>query len=386
MKRVGIITIHNSPNYGACLQSFALYEYIRQQGYDVYVINLYRPYHSDYVESLKFKPYIHRFETLKQRIFRIVRDLFRNIISLFHNKHNRGTIECHNSQIALINFNSFNSRIRLTRPFCSIDELYLAPPEFDTYITGSDQVWNPTQSYCIEPYFLTFVKRGRKISYASSIGIEELTDLEKKQFKRWLRSYDAVSVREHSAQKILSKLTGQKITQVCDPTFLLGKKYWNSISVKPNYTDYILLFTLSFNKEITEYAINLSKESNKVLICINTDQLDDNRYVHRSDCTPEEWLGFIQNADMLLTDSFHCTLFSILLGTKNFHTYISPWNTRGSRITDLLKTFHVMDHLLAKELNESYKILSDKKIDYLFVESVIESESQRAKDYLLNNI
>lgn len=95
-------------------------------------------------------------------------------------------------------FQDFNSQIRLSKPYRGIDELYRNPPEYDVYITGSDQVWNPTQNYCLEPYFLTFVKNknARKISYASSIGIDQLLPKEKKDFKRWLSSYNSISVRE----------------------------------------------------------------------------------------------------------------------------------------------------------------------------------------------
>lgn len=381
MKKIGIITIHNSPNYGACLQSFALYEYIRQKGYDVYVIDLHRPCNIDYIESSKYKPNRYRFETLNQKCKRLIKKMLPVLKRGRKDRLNENpSFQCFTD-----NFASFNNQIKLTCPFRCIDELYSNPPKFDTYITGSDQVWNPTQEYCIEPYFLSFVKSGRKISYASSIGIEELTELEKRQFKQWLSSYDAISVREETAQKTLSEITGSQIERVSDPTFLLDSSFWHNLAVKPEKQDYILLFTLSYNIELTEYALKIAKESNKELICLNK-QPKDSRLIQIVDVSPEEWLGYIENAHLVITDSFHCTLFSILLECKNFYTYIAPWNDRGSRIKDLLKLLLLSDHLLSIERDRSYDCLVNKKIDYSVVNAIIEQERNKSREFLLKSI
>lgn len=108
---------------------------------------------------------------------------------------------------ALTKFEVFNSVIRMSKPYKSVDAIYADPPVYDVYITGSDQLWNPTQRFCLEPFFLTFVPNNAvKISYASSIGISSLTNIEKNDFKKWLSSYNAISVREKQAQKMLNEL------------------------------------------------------------------------------------------------------------------------------------------------------------------------------------
>lgn len=124
-------------------------------------------------------------------------------------------------------FDEFNKGLNLSRPYWGIDELYATPPCYDIYMTGSDQVWNPTQPYCLEPYFLTFVPKGKKkISYASSIGVTELLENEKQDFRRWLSSYDAISVREHQAKELLASFIEKPVVQVADPTFLLDSGFW----------------------------------------------------------------------------------------------------------------------------------------------------------------
>lgn len=384
MKKVGIITIHNSPNYGACLQSFALYEYIRQQGYDVSIIDLHRPYHYDYKPSKKYVPYKNRFETFTQKCKRCIKRVLHSAVSFMRKEGNKPIIlSLHNE---LTPFDKFNTKISLSRPYYGIDELYANPPVYDTYITGSDQVWNPTQSYCIEPYFLTFAKNGRKISYASSVGIKTLTKKEKNDFSKWLRQYEAVSVREPSAQELLSSISGVEIGQVSDPTFLLDIEYWKKLAVTPSFSEYIMVFTLSFDQSMIEYGLKIAEESGKKLISVNMVQPDDDRYIVIRDASPEEWLGLIEDADMVLTDSFHCTLFSILLGTENFFTYIAPWNIRGSRMEDLLHSVGLLDHLLDIGLRDDFATLSHKMINHDEIAAIVDKERARSRSFLLNNI
>lgn len=382
MKKIGIITIHNAPNYGACLQCFALFEFLRLQGHEVSVIDLHRPYHLDYIPSSKFKPYKYRFETFKQKTKRIIKSSIYKLLAKEHNE--KYIIPTDNNGIKI--FEKLNNQISFTRPYYGIDELYSDPPEFDTYITGSDQVWNPTQAYCIEPYLLSFVKKGKKISYASSIGITELTKKEKKLFAKCLKSYDEISVREESAKSLLTDITGRNIVKVADPTFLLEKSYWHNLAKTPNETDYILVFTLEFEPEIIEYALKLSDQSGKKLISLTTKQPDDKRYTIIQNATPEEWLGYIKNADLVLTNSFHCTLFSILLGTNNFFSYISKWNIRGTRLENLLNIFEVSEHLIDNDFKYRYDQLMEMKLNHASIEERVTTERNKSIEFLLKAI
>ena len=286
-------------------------------------------------------------------------------------------------------FDAFNSLIRLSRPFLGVDELYSNPPQYDVYITGSDQLWNPTQPFCIEPYFLTFVPKGkRKISYSSSIGITELTEKEKSLFRNALVQYDAISVRETQAKQLLQSLIDNKIEQVADPTFLLPLEMWQSISVKPDLSEkYLLLFTLGFNKPLMEYAIRLGNQSGMRIVYLTAVQPGDNeQYKAVLDAGPREWIGYIANAEMVITDSFHGSVFSIIMGTNNFFTYISPSNQRGSRITDLLETFGLTDHLLKPELHQTYSELSAIEVNHEQVAEITQKECERSQYFLIRNL
>lgn len=376
--KIGIITIHNSPNYGACLQSYALWKYLEDQGHNVEIIDLYRPYQKEYIKSNKFKAYKNpvTFKTLISFVLKKV-----GIKKKMHKAF---------SQKAFDKFNTFNSVIHLSKPYKKIDDLYTNPPSYDLYISGSDQLWNPTQPYCIEPYFLTFVPKGKtKISFATSIGVTNIPQNIKCDFKKWLESYDGISVRERQGKELLESFVDRKIYQVADPTFLLQQSEWKSMAQIPiSEESYILLFALQHNPDFYNFAIRISKESNKKLIylCQVAEQNCSKDCIVINDASIEDFLGYIAKADMVLTESFHGTVFSLLLSTKNFYTYIAPNNNRGSRIEDLLFPFELSNHILYDLKAVNYNTLKNKKVDIEKNISVIENLRNNAEKFLKSYI
>ena len=374
--KIGIITIHNSPNYGASLQAFALWKYLEMQGHDVEIIDLYRPYQKKYVPSKRFQ--CMRQNTsfasrCKQAVKKMLGIKKRKVGKLF-------------SDNAKWKFDEFSSQIKYSRAYKGIDELYADPPIYDLYVSGSDQLWNPTQPYCLEPYFLTFVPNGgRKISYATSIGITDLTDEEKHKFKYWLYSYEAVSVREKQGQKLLQVITGRNdIEQVLDPTFLLDMKVWKRLAIYPELNrPYLLLFTLGLSEKMLVYAKRLAKDSGLLLVYLTQMQpkCKDGSYIAIRDAGPKDFLGYIAKAQMVITDSFHCTVFSLILGAYNFYTYIDPNNKRGSRIEDLLAIFGLSNHIIYN-CDSHYADLQQNSIDYDQVLKIIEKERADSQSFL----
>ena len=267
-----------------------------------------------------------------------------------------------------------------------MDSLYDNPPEYDVYITGSDQVWNPAMPYSIEPYFLTFVNNGgRKISYASSVGLSSLLPEEKRKYRIWLSSYDFISVRELTGANLLQHVVGKNIQQVCDPTILLSKEQWERqkkpITIKKKY---ILLFSLFYDKEAIDSCLNLAEESGYELVYLSVKHPlgDNSKYIVVTDAGPGEWLSYLQSAELVITNSFHGTVFSIILHTKNFYSYVMKGSKNGSRIVDLLKIFGMDSHLIEKFPLPSFNELMGNSIDYQMVENILERERNRSVDYL----
>lgn len=380
--KIGILTIHDSPNYGACLQCYALWKYLSDQGYDCEIIDLHRPgAHPDYIPSRKYR----RARPVQKSILKKLKLLLKRSLG------KKPLQRQYYNEESKIKFDAFNSLYTKSKPYNDIDEFYDNPPRYDIYIAGSDQLWNPTQIYCIEPYFLTFVSGAekKKISFSTSIGITELTDKEKDLFKQWLSDFTAISVREKQAKELLSSFVDREVKQVSDPTFLLPYTSWKKLANYPNIkAKYILYFALHIENTILDYCKKLSIESGLPLYVMNQTQPDpiDNSYLAVKDAGPRDFIGYIANADMVITDSFHGTVFSIIMGSKNFYTYIAPNSNRGSRIEDLLNTFSLSNHILNSNFERNYNELQDGKPDKDMNMSIIQQERKRSASFLIDAI
>jgi len=380
--KIGILTIHDSPNYGACLQCYALWEYLNGQGYDCEVIDLHRPgAHPDYIPSKRYM----RCRPLKQSNFTKLKNFVKQVLG-----KRPKPIEFYNEE-SKKKFDAFNSLYRKSQSYLGPDELYKTPPDYDVYIAGSDQLWNPTQSYSIEPYFLTFVdgKVKKKVSFATSIGITELRDIEKEQFRRWLTDFTAISVRERQAKELLNTFVERDINVVADPSFLLDASTWADIAKYPHYDNpYILYIALHKDNQLLDYCKRLSKESGLDLYVLRQTQPKPihDEYVAIKDAGPQDLIGYIADADMVITDSFHGTVFSIIMGAQNFYTYISEGNKRGSRIEDLLELFSLKNHIIREKSFMPYKELQEKKPDRKSILSVIDKERAKSIAFLKNAI
>lgn len=385
MKSIGITTIHNCQNnYGGALQCFALYEYLRSLGYLVEVIDLRTPIDRNFRYSVRYPCMRTDISPINYMMGRV-----KEMLGIRRFRKPKIQYPSFNST-ACERFNDFNARVKLSKPYFYIPDLYKNPPQYDIYITGSDQLWNPTQPYCLEPYFLTYVKDNSalKISYGTSIGLSEITDKEKELFKRWLSSYDAISVREEQARMLLQELIGQKIYRVPDPTFLLEPDEWLRLSVSPADKNYVLIFNLGQNESMIQAGIKIAKATGrKVKVIDQNYTFSEHPLVEViEDAGPLEFIGLIRNAWLVLTNSFHCTVFSIITGTRNFYTYIAketPLVSRGSRIVDLLAIYGLSDHIVhSLESIPSPNELNHITIDTVSTSHTIEMERHKGRDYI----
>lgn len=380
-KRVLIITVQKAPNFGACLQAYALWKYISDLGHDCRIIDLLRPYHEDFVYTKGFDPFCRKERTwfLNFRIdyIRPLRSRIRHFLN--GSKANVQRVSCINQSFSQKKFDTFNARMKYTNTYQSIGDLYRNPPCADLYITGSDQLWNPTQPYSLEPYFLTFVKEGVKISYATSIGVSTISNYAKRKFASWLKSYDEVSVREPEAISLLQPLVQKQIRQCCDPTFLLQKSTWNDLAIERQINgDYIFLFTVGDGTSVFDYTESLSK---KLKIPVYTNKDDYKRFGAydfniKNDIGPLEWIAMIRDAKIVVTNSFHGCVFCLFMHTP-FRVSIS--NNRGSRITNLLKQMK-RENLLLSEGNKSLTI---PLLDFDETDKIMEEFGDEGRNYLL---
>ena len=380
MKKVGIVTIHKSSNFGGSLQAYALYKFLEQQGNIVEIIDLLRPVHDRFIFDSKYRPYRSQNYSLKNRLREILK-------KMLGRKDNKG----YASELSKQRFAEFFKDIKYSKEYRKISRLYKDAPIYDTYITGSDQMWSPMHPFSIEPYFLTFApKEKKKISFATSIGVTELTEKERADYSKWLSSYDAISVREKQGKQLLdSFIKDKEIEVVADPTFLLDIEQWKELAIAPKIQEgYILLFILTQSQPMIDFAIRMSKESGKKLVIIKQPYLDSNSpdYILDNNIGPREFLGYYDNADLVLTDSFHGTVFAMLMGAKNFCSYIQPVSKVGSRIIDLLELLDTSSHLLPTDLNKNYKQIEEDTIDKEVLYAKIAQVREHARAFLTRNV
>lgn len=378
MKHIGIITIVKVNNYGAELQALALQRKLCLMGFKAEIID-YLFYknkgHKREKCSMPFYPY-----PIKKKIKEYILPLYETIKSIPYWRTQK------NREKSFIEFHKKNT---IFSPQCyhSYSELYKNPPIYDVYCVGSDQVWNPGCFTNLNPYFLSFAPEGkRRISYASSFGVKELPASAKKQYSRLLQGLDSISVREDAGVEIVKVVSGRNATKVVDPTLLLTKTEWKTIAKydkEPN-GKYILLYVLKDSEYIKQTALTLRDKTGLqiVRICKGAFKQDkpSDDIIDIIDAAPDDFLGLIEKAEIVLTNSFHGTVFSILF-ERDFYTILKRNVENNSRQTSLLNALHI-DRIRY----EDTEFVSGPDIDYRKCETAINSLKASSEQYLINAI
>lgn len=382
MKSICIITSEESflTNFGAALQGVALYKVLEKNGYDATIQRYLGGVLRDKQKNVSMKKIFSYspLEVYLKTLFRIGK------IS-----HKKGV----NEQREIFrkfqeDYMSFYPGERKT--WCTLKNDY---PEADIYICGSDQIWNPTfkGGYNDPGYFLDFVKE-RKISYAPSFGVSDIPDTSIENLDELLSTFDCISVREKAGAEIIEKYTNRKAKVVLDPTLLIDSKEWNSMSNMPkNIPDkYILCYRFGNSLEVNKHIIELSKKLNLPIVELPLSGISyHNIKVKRLfEAGPSEFIGLIKNATLVCTDSFHATVFSILMETP-FITFLRGEDTSkgegmNSRITNLLGISQLNSRISYNlDLNDSDQIFN---IDFSKAKEILEIEKNDCLEWLLNSL
>lgn len=251
--------------------------------------------------------------------------------------------------------------------------------EYDYFVTGSDQVWNPYFAD-LEKLFIKFAPGGKRISYAASISCPEIPQDKLQMFIDGVNGMKEISVREQAGAELIEKLTGRKAEVVADPTMLLAAEKWREIARKPSWLkgDEEILTTYFLGKRPDEIISRLADAQGLKVVNI----LDERVFEHYA-VAPEEWLWLIDHAKLMYTDSFHGTVFSILFRRPFVVTERigdGCVNKMTSRIDTLLGKFGLEARRGTK--NNGYMIANPMSMQYGDVEAVLAKDRQRAEAYL----
>lgn len=350
--KIAILTQPLRTNYGGILQAYALQTVLQRRGHEVVVIN--REY-QDY-PSIKL---------LCLRVGAILKSLIRRYIL---------------GKKEYIIMNPFSSLFRtkwdgyIVQPFvqkkiCQSPELrnsesmrrYFAKQKFDCYIVGSDQVWRPCYSPCITDFFLKSVpddSQAIRIAYAASFGTSdwEFSEEDTLECARLAKLFDKISVREKSGVKLCEEYLGVQAEHVLDPTLLLDAEDYIRLfedAKVPKSEANLFCYVLDANAESESIISSLEHNGYKATHAkLVTNPTRENPRPCQS--SVEEWMRGIYDAELVVTDSFHACVFSIIFKKP----FIALGNkTRGNtRFDSLFETFDLKDRLVV-----SYDAYVEKK-------------------------
>lgn len=349
MKNIGIVTINDNNNYGNRLQNYAVQEVIGKIGSKAITIRNIPQLNDKSKFFLRSTKYF-----LKQ----IKSKLRKNNIKLRKEK-----------------FEDFNKNIVFSKnvvtPFSNIKNNY------DYFLVGSDQVWNPNFGRLRDIDLLTFANNNQRIAFSASFGIGELPDKYHDKLKRELSNFRMLSVREDAGKNIIEDVVKRNDVEVLiDPTMLLNSEEWDKVSKRPEQLKndkYILNYFLGELSESRRKEIErIAKENECEIINI----LDKNSPFYQTG--PSEFLYLEKNAFLICTDSFHSCVFSILYN-RPFIVFEREDNkvSMNSRIDTLISKFELKNRkFIEKITNENLEC------DYMKAYEILEVERKKAINYL----
>ena len=359
MRKVGVMTTSHAINYGAVLQAFSLKKAIEENtDSKVDIINYCG---DEWVSGRKLYRKGKNIKTILVNCLCFMRVKYRKnrikLISLFDD-FKWEYLEIHSD---------------LIKRECDLRQLDM----YDTYVCGSDQVWN-IKLNDDTAYFLSFVKsKYQKVAYAVSIS-DHLSDEQKQIIADRIQDFRAISIREKDDAESFSVVLNREVENIVDPVFLHNEKEWKQLlSLNDNDCEpYVLVFLISHHKN-DQKIIDKIRNNRKVKV-LNLHPVNYIKgYEILNVCSPQEFVELIEKADAVVTDSFHCTAFSIIFN-KEFYNIKRP--TRNNRIENLYRKFEIESRFIDEN------VIEVKEIDYKRVNYAIEKEAKLGIKYIVENI
>ena len=346
MKKIGILTTYYSENYGAALQAYALQKALESMNCDVELIR-YRNLHTTryildaHKESIRREPFFHM---VKRRAKNLKVKLIGTGIRTEDRQVRKAAFDRFIAQFLRCGKEQFSSPEEF-KTFAASSEA-----EYDLYICGSDQVWNPQVHHFDPVYLLDFQSRAKRVSYAPSIAVNKLSDAETKRLAASVGKLDQISVREKDAVTLLSPhLPKKQVRLVADPTFLLNREAWQSLASNTHLPEsYILVYMLEYNsfpKDAVRMINDYARTHHTQIICLPYTKIRFGRGIKaemRYDVAPNDFIALLVHAKCVFTNSFHATALSIN-NNKEFYVFLQSSEKINiqSRIHNLLETFHL---------------------------------------------
>ncbi len=360
MKKIGILSFWNVPNYGTFLQAYAMQKIVenRYPDNDVRQVAHLSKRHYDVYYSQVNKNY---------RCWVFNPKFYFNLFSNFFKTKHYCTIR------KFLNYYKIFPCFKV-EDVCGKNSL-------DVLILGSDIIWDYSISFFDNDKMLfgDGINAKTKIAYAPSFGTIKANAVVPKWVKDSLEQLDFISVRDEKSKQIIQNNIPKDVNVVLDPTLLWNFNIDKNI-VEPNIKEnYIIVYGGSFSEELIEGATSYSSQHNVKLVCL--DSLDDKNNwcdinIHQDNLTPFEWVGWFKNADAVMTTTFHGLMFGLIF---NKRIIFQPTQFILDKCSCLIDKLGLRYPLVeCKSFSEKY----DWEWNYEKINSVLEKMREDSYNYL----
>lgn len=360
MKKIGCVTFHAAHNYGSVLQAYALQEYIKQEFPDT--IFEYINLRTEQQKSFYKYPFVKKsFKNILKEIF------FGRKLKQKHDKFE----------------NFINNELSVTQEYAHENDIRQV---YDIYLVGGDQVWNPRCKDFSWFYYFKGVENGIKVSYSPSMGANPiLYESEEHKISDLIRSFDYIGVREEGTASVIEHLcTNKKVEILPDAALLLNKDSWlnlmnkyEKITIKEPY---ILFYDLKGVNSTYVYAKEIGKALHKKVIVTRPKKGWDiiGLYENHFETGPIDFLSLLNNADLIISTSFHGCVFSAI-----FHKpFIALDSIGDNRINAFLTEFCLFEHSIDSKTSTLEDVNSvSKKMDYSEFDKVLVQKKKIVYDF-----
>ena len=322
--KVGILTFHNAYNYGAVLQAYATQEIVKSLGHEVEIID----YHNARIDRVNAGRMFHLCSFLRN-IYRFPIYL---IEKFFYRKRRK----------VYIGF--FDKYMKLSKnKYIQGDENYLS--NYDTILIGSDQLWNKKITGGWDKMYWGEFKTSpdtRKVAWSVCMNYTDLNEDDILFIKKNLENFDLISVRESDLLSFISGLTSKKVYQTLDPTLVLPSTKWEEVCHGVKEKGYIAVYAVQDEEKTIAFARSIASKQNKPLVIIRSYSKWYFTSENKEYAGPDDFLSYIRHADMVITTSFHGTVFSIIYQKQ----FVCPIFRDNVRVDSLLASLHISERMV----------------------------------------
>lgn len=367
-KKVGIITFHNSYNCGSMLESYAIQTYLIKRNIDAEIINFsnegQRRLYSVFDKNSSLKKVI------------------KNFIVFFHKKK--------------LYFNNYRYEKFKNSNFILSKEYFISSEIKDNYsvvVAGSDQIWNITIPDSDDAYFLNWVKNARKVAYAPSFGARNIKKISNNcsKYVNYLNDFNALSIRENNGKKWLKELVNKDVDVLVDPTLLLDKKDYDKLIDEEflHPKEYIFFYSPSFDRKVCSLVKKLSLKYNLPVITWSAKKyylyfIKRFGFKLAEYEDPGVYLNLIKNANLVVTTSFHGTIFSTIYKKKFFVIKNGDMFGDDDRVLTLLKSLKMTNRLISYDFDNNFDYLQE--VDYNDYDNTLPILRNKAQKYIKINV